>query len=210
MCSIESCRPCPSKSRQTCSTKPTDTSKHNVIARGEVFQKLCTLSTKRWSSILKTSSAAAELHNWWQSKHHRCQLSSSRIWMEQLTCSLPCCHCEARNQWLVAWDRSNWHFQYGEQHRLSTPEVGSSEMNNGVETCSLIQIRLLDTFRLRQSSVEVKTSMQSHCKVLRSMQLATVIKSWVTYRKNARGRFWWRLTLKPQIALASHVFVKIR
>ena len=31
--------------------------------------------------------------------------------MEQLTCSLLSCHCEARNQWLVAWDRSNWQLQ---------------------------------------------------------------------------------------------------
>ena len=37
----------------------------------------------------------------------RISTASSRIWMEQLTFSLPCCHCEARNQWLVAWDRSN-------------------------------------------------------------------------------------------------------
>ena len=28
--------------------------------------------------------------------------------MEQLTCSLHCCHWEARNQWLVAWWCSHW------------------------------------------------------------------------------------------------------
>ena len=32
--------------------------------------------------------------------------TSSKTWMEHFTCSLPCCHREARNQWLVAWDRS--------------------------------------------------------------------------------------------------------
>ena len=28
--------------------------------------------------------------------------ASSKIWMEQLTCPLPCCHGEAMNQWMVA------------------------------------------------------------------------------------------------------------
>ena len=50
----------------------------------------------------------------------RTYTASSKIWMEQLTCSLLSCHCEARNQWLVAWDKSNWQFQKrAQQHWLS-------------------------------------------------------------------------------------------
>ena len=68
--------------------------------------------------------------------------------------------------------QEHWHFQKGAQQRgLSIPEVRFSEMNNGVETWSLIQLCPLDP-----SSLEVKTMMQSHCNVLRSTQLA-VIKS---------------------------------
>ena len=37
--------------------------------------------------------------------------ASSKIWTEQLICSLPCCRWEARNQWLVAWDKSNGIFK---------------------------------------------------------------------------------------------------
>ena len=83
----------------------------------------------------------------------RTYTASNKIWMEQLTCSLLSCHCEARNPWLMAWDRSNWQFQNGaQQHRLSTSEVGPSEMNNGVETCSLIQFCLFDMLRIQNGT----------------------------------------------------------
>ena len=53
----------------------------------------------------------------------RTYTASSKIWMEQLTCSLLSCHCEARNQWLVAWDKSNWQLQkWAQQHWLSAIE----------------------------------------------------------------------------------------
>ena len=52
----------------------------------------------------------------------------------------------------------------------------------------------------------VKPLVQSHCKVLWSMQLGALIKCWVAYQKNARGAFWrWRFTRKPQIALFCYV-----
>ena len=34
--------------------------------------------------------------------------ASSKIWMDRSTCSVPCCHWEAMNQWLVALSRSHW------------------------------------------------------------------------------------------------------
>ena len=59
----------------------------------------------------------------------RTYTASSKIWMEQLTCSLLCCHCETRNQWLVAWDKSNWQFQkWAQQHWLSAMEASFWEM----------------------------------------------------------------------------------
>ncbi len=61
-------------------------------------------------------------------------------------------------------------------HRVSTPEVGFSKMNNGVETWSLIQLCLLDMFRIRRSSLEVKTLMQS----CNSGSRHTTSVSWMT------------------------------
>ena len=59
----------------------------------------------------------------------RTYTASSKIWMEQLTCSLLSCHCEARNQWLVAWDKSNWQLQkWAQQHWLSAIEASFWEM----------------------------------------------------------------------------------
>ena len=62
---------------------------------------------------------AQDVGHWKEDLH-----GSNKIWMEQLTCSLLSCHCEARNPWLMAWDRSNWQFQKGaQQHRLSASKA---------------------------------------------------------------------------------------
>ena len=197
-----------------------------------------TLTFRNWSKFFRNDAKRIRfcyVLGWWKEllemldTETRISTASSRIWMEQLTFSLPCCHCEARNPWLVAWDKSNWQFLKGaQQHRLSTPQIVQQDLNGAVNMfSSLLPLRSKEsvigglrqeqlaipkrssatsTFhtrsrvfrseqrswdfqldpvsslrhaRIRRSSVKVKTLMLSHCKVLRSMQLATVIKSWV-------------------------------